>query len=249
MSKIQCAVVMPVYNEMGCIRDVLTDWDRAMALQFNESYALVVVNDGSTDATGKVLEELQRELPRLHVSTQPNGGHGAALLNAYGKGLALDPQYVFHVDSDNQFLASDFPRLWDNRGASSFILGRRVVRHDSFHRIVISKILAAVVTLVFGVSIEDVNVPFRLIRASYLRELLNQLPTAVFAPNIFLSVLAVKNGQSLMGIPVTHMARVTGKVSILRLKLLKVCFRSFWELVQFRSTLSQKVSALRKAQV
>jgi hypothetical protein len=76
--------------------------------------------------------------------------------------------------------------------------------------------------------------------------LLERLPAGVFAPNIFLAVLAARDGKKLMSIPVTHRDRRTGTVSIIRMKLLKVCFRSARELVLFRVMLPQAVRELRK---
>jgi hypothetical protein len=93
----------------------------------------------------------------------------------------------------------------------------------------------------------DSNIPFRLIRGTFLRKLLAQLPNPTpFAPNIFLAVMAKKAGHNTFDIPITHKERLTGTVSILKWKLLKVCIQSFKELAQFRLELSSKVKALKK---
>jgi hypothetical protein len=72
------------------------------------------------------------------------------------------------------------------------------------------------------------------------------LPEPVpFAPNIFLSVMAKRAGQKLFSIPITHKDRQTGEVSIKKMKLLKVCWQSFKELMAFRRALPNSIKALK----
>jgi len=58
--------------------------------------------------------------------------------------------------------------------------------------------------------------------------------------------MAKKAGYNTFDIPITHKERLTGTVSILKWKLLKVCIQSFGELAQFRLDLSSKVKALKQ---
>jgi glycosyltransferase involved in cell wall biosynthesis len=236
---------MPAYNEEGCIESVVRGWLKEFERQLGQAFRLIVVNDGSKDQTGRLLDALMRQDPRIQVIHQANGGHGVALLNGYRAAVATGAEYTFHVDSDDQFVPSDFSRIWSMRSTSKFLIGFRKVRHDAFHRLVITRILKFVVFGVFGVRIDDANVPFRLIKTSYLRALLGVLPEGIFAPNIFLAVLAAKDGQLLGGIPVTHEDRKTGSVSIVRWKLIQVCLRSTRELIDFRFSFGRRISSLR----
>ncbi|MBY0471633.1 glycosyltransferase family 2 protein [bacterium] len=247
MSKLlQCVFVMPAYNEQDCIELVVNRWLAEGKRLFGDQFRLVVVNDGSKDSTGAILDKVAQGNSMLVVVHQKNGGHGAALIAAYRKALSLGTEYVFHVDSDDQFIPADFPKLWEKRDDSKFILGNRSQRHDAFHRLVITRILKVFVALVFGVWIDDCNVPYRLIEARYLRQLLDGVPNTVFAPNIFLSILAAKQGQKTFGIPVTHEDRKTGQVSIIKWKLISVCLLSVRELIQFRLALSGLVKRINQ---
>ena len=58
-------------------------------------------------------------------------------------------------------------------------------------------------------------------RAHYLSKLLGELPEKIFAPNIFLAILAAKDSQKLMNVRVTHQVRKTGVVSIIKWNLVK----------------------------
>ena len=175
-------IVMPAYNEEGCIEPVVRSWCALLEKVAPTGGKLVVVNDGSRDKTGPILDSVATSDQRLIVVHQPNGGHGVALRTAYDKALALNPKFVFHVDSDDQFVVDDFLRLWDQRNTSKFILGYREVRHDALHRLVITRILRALNLVFFGILIPDSNIPFRLIEGEYLRRLLSQIPQGVFAP-------------------------------------------------------------------
>ncbi len=234
-------VVIPVYNEQDCIEEVLTSWGNFLNGYLNNvSFKIVVVNDGSRDNTPKILDEIATKYPYLHIVHQQNGGHGEAVLNGYAVALKFEPDWVFQVDSDNQFLPEDFPKLWENRSKSNFLLGFRKKRYDEFNRLVITRIVRVIIFALYRVWVNDSNIPYRLIKGSYLKLLLRDLPGRPFAPNIFLTVMAKKDGNDLMFIPVTHKERETGQVSIIKMKLLKVCVRSAKELFNFAFTVKKR---------
>lgn len=229
---------MPAYNEAQVIQQVITTWSAFLDTHFASDEALLlVVNDGSRDETGSILDACTSVFPRLRVIHQVNGGHGNAVLHAYRAALELQPEFIFQTDSDDQFECSDLLLLWEKRNQSPFILGNRQVRHDPAIRLWVTRILRTIVQLRFGCAIPDSNIPFRLMQADFLKSLLRLLPAREpFAPNVFLSVLACKNGADLMHIPVVHKARMTGEVSIRKWKLLKVLLRSWSELIVFQAT-------------
>ncbi len=234
-------VVIPVYNEQDCIEEVLSSWGNFLnGYLKGVSFNIVVVNDGSKDNTPKILDEIKGKYPYLHVVHQKNGGHGEAVLNGYAEALKFSPDWVFQVDSDNQFLPDDFPKLWEKREKSNFMLGYRKKRYDEFNRLIITRIVRVIIFMMYGVWVNDSNIPYRLIKGNYLTLLLRDLPGRPFAPNIFLTVMAKKDGNDLMFIPVTHKERETGQVSIIKWKLLKVCFRSAKELVGFAFSIKKR---------
>lgn len=241
------SIVMPAYNEEDCIEKVVENWTDFLKRKFpNQATTLIVINDGSKDRTGELLNAMAPTNSHLTVVNQPNGGHGNAVVNGYRKAVELQSEYVFQTDSDDQFVTDDFEKLWDKRRESKFILGYREIRHDASVRLLITRILRGTISAVYGTYILDSNIPFRLIEGNFLRKLLQQLPDPVpFAPNIFLAVMAKKSGQKLFDIPITHKDRETGTVSIVKWNLFKVSVRSFRELLRFRIDLNDKVKVLR----
>lgn len=244
---IKLAIIMPAYNEQECMADVVKIWSDLLDTEFaGENTRLIVVNDGSKDNTGKILDSLVSIYPKLVVVHQVNGGHGNAVVHAYRKAVELEAEFVFQTDSDDQFIPEDVKTLWDKRNESNFILGYRQVRHDDIFRLLITRILRYSMFMVYGTFIMDSNIPFRLIKGTFLKKLLAQLPNPVpFAPNIFLAIMAKKSGQELFNLPIVHKERATGEVSIQKMKLLKVCWQSFNELLNFRLALNNKIKKLK----
>lgn len=223
-------VVMPAYNEAGCIEEVVREWVNAVG-------RVLVVNDGSRDQTGEILDRLAAELPTLSVIHQPNAGHGVALLTGYRAALEMGAAWVFQTDSDGQFRASDFHLLWERREESEFLAGRRFDRDDHPARIWLSGVHGRILQLLFGVSLEDANVPYRLIRSTLLRSYLGRVPADAFAPNVMLAILAARDGHQLGFTPVSHRARQTGVVSIRGWKTFQVGLLVFRQLLRFRRSL------------
>lgn len=243
------SIVMPAYNEEECIEQVVTMWTSFLKNTFpGKQTKLIVINDGSRDNTKGILDRIAPSIDNLLVVHQTNGGHGNAVVNGYRKAVELNSEWVFQTDSDDQFVTEDVVKLWEKRNESNFILGYRQIRHDASARLLITRILKYTISFVYGTFINDANIPFRLIKGSYLKALLAQLPNPEpFAPNIFLAVMAKKAGQKTFDIPIVHKERLTGTVSILRWKLLKVCIQSFKELLRFRLELNSKVRAIKKS--
>ncbi|RME61111.1 MAG: glycosyltransferase family 2 protein, partial [Candidatus Dadabacteria bacterium] len=196
-------VVIPAYNEEECIKEAVNSWINVInkipsnTENNTKKGVLIVVNDGSKDKTGEILAQLQKEFgeERLLVINQENKGHGAAVVRGYKQALKLNPCWIFQTDSDNQFYPEDFWKLWEVRKDSPFILGIRGDRADAWYRKCISLCVMSLIRVFFGIWVKEANVPFRLIKAKYLKELINKIPQDAFAPNIFLSIEAGKEGK------------------------------------------------------
>ena len=199
---LELAIVMPAYNEQECIAATVEAW---LGVLKPLGGILVVVNDGSKDATGEILDRLLATNRQLRVIHQRNAGHGAAILRGYQEALAINPRYIFQTDSDNQFSTEDFWKLWNVREDASFISGIRRNRQDPLHRLLISRLLRTQLNVAFGVRVTDANIPFRLMRADFLRLALTAVPASSFAPNIFISILAKRVWNSHREIPIRHL--------------------------------------------
>ncbi len=235
------AIVMPAYNEEACMEAVARKWLTVFDTVPGE---LIVVNDGSKDKTGAILDAVAKSDRRLRVVHQKNAGHGAAVRNGYETAINGGFNWVFQTDSDDQFEPKDFFTLWNMRQEAPFILGLRAHRSDPTARKIISRIAAYWMGVLFLRIPRDANAPFRLFRADVLTKLLEVIDPNVFAPNLFITIAVKYSGIPMREVPVFHRERETGTVSIVRWKLIKVCLRSAKELLQFRLSIGGKRKTL-----
>ena len=193
---------MPVYNEEDLITIVVKDW---LSVLPNNSSKLLVINDGSNDNTLNLLEKLSITNENLKIMNNPNQGHGMAVINGYKYAVKNQFNFIFQIDSDNQFNVTDFQKLWSLRENNfNLILGIRKNRNDPLLRVLLSKIfLRTLILILFQKYISDANIPFRLIKLKLLEDFLEFSKQSMLAPNILLSIFSKKTKS----INVVHLPR------------------------------------------
>lgn len=222
---------MPVYNEAACVERVCREW---LAQMRAIGGTLLVVNDGSHDDTPRILGRLAASESGLIVVHQVNGGHGAAIMNGYRQALELNPNWLFQVDSDGEMPASLFPLIWAQREQAPFVMGHRTGRQIDPLRLRLSNAHRRLLGVLFGVQVRDPNIPFRLMRAAEFRSLLDAMPEGLFAPNVFLSLLAARAGLLADGPEVPLAPRGGGVPSIRGWRTIRVAARCAAEMLRFR---------------
>ncbi|GMV11432.1 MAG: hypothetical protein AMXMBFR55_31660 [Gemmatimonadota bacterium] len=232
--QMQLSVVMPAYNEADGIHAAI-DAVRGNVLDRIPRSELVVVNDGSRDNTGAILDDIAGLDPRVRAVHKANGGHGPAIMTGVG---AARGEYVFLVDSDNQIPLEEFAPFWAAvQGGKDAAFGVRRVRHDADLRKVLTVVIRQSLRLLFGVQLYDANVPYKLLRRSLWEDARRLIPDGTLAPSLSLAVFAARRGYDIAFIDVTHKDRETGTVSIRRWKLVKFCARALRQLLDFRRAL------------
>jgi len=237
------SVIMPAYNEADCIAVAVAEVSRDV-LDLVPEAELVVVNDGSKDRTGAILDEIAAADPRVRVIHQPNGGHGRALRAGLD---AAQGEYLFLIDSDRQIPLQAFANLWEEAKRGDGAFGIRVERNDPRLRLILTRLIRYSLAILFGAKIYDANIPFKVIRRQVWEEARPLIPADTLAPSLFLAVFAIRTGCTLAFREVPHRERETGVVSIRRWKLLKFCARAFGQLIAFnwRLTIYRRRPALR----
>jgi dolichol-phosphate mannosyltransferase len=236
MSAPELAVVMPVYNEEGAIEAVIRKWSR-MLESLGIDFEIHAYNDGSADASAKILGELSRGEERLCVHNKENSGHGPTILGGYRE--CSDAEWIFQVDSDDEMAPESFVLLWQNRTAHDILLGERNRTDQPLARRLISGVSRATVRLCYGSRIHDVNAPYRLMRGALFAPIFVRIPDDTFAPNVAISGLASALGLRVFRIPVVQRPRQTGEVSIRHFKLLEAAARSFFQTIRLRNLVAE----------
>lgn len=208
MSDHHLGVVIPAYNEADGIAEFLIELDDAFQA-WNGCVTLFVLDDASTDGTRKAVEALHPLLrARLVVHDGlRNVGHGPTVMRGYGLALAAGCDFVFQVDGDGQFEATQFWDLVDALDRAQVAVGVRRNRADPWYRICLARSLRLYLWLFFRVARLDANCPFRLYRASVLADLLRRMPEMAMIPTIYLTVLEEVRRVPVEEVTVRHRVR------------------------------------------
>lgn len=214
-------IVIPAYNEEANIGSVIKDWYPVVEKIGNGS-RLVIIDDGSKDATYRIMQEYAGKLNAFEPVTKPNGGHGATVLFGYHYAIDAGADYVFQTDSDGQTLPEEFWLFWERRKKYDLVIGHRRGRQDGISRIFVTKTLKLVLRLCFHVSITDANTPFRLMKADTLKEQIKLIPRDFNLSNVVLSVIYAKKKLAVKYLPVTFRPRQGGVNSINMKKIIRI---------------------------
>ncbi len=226
-------VVMPAYNEEGAIQSAI-DEVRQEILDRVASADCLVIDDGSTDATGAILDQIAETDSRVRVLHQANAGHGAALRAGMERASGA---WLFLLDSDRQIPTEAFSALWNAKNGHDLVIGVRAKRQDPPLRATLSRAIRIVIRVVFGVRLQDANSPFKLSRRTLWESARVVIPDDTLAPSLFLAVFARTRGVDVLELDVPHRARQTGAGSLRFARLARFCLRGFRQLIAFRGRL------------
>jgi glycosyltransferase involved in cell wall biosynthesis len=205
-SDLGISVFFPAFNDAVSIESLV-----AVALEIlpglTNDYEVIVVNDGSTDATAAVLECLSRS--RAHVRIihhERNLGYGAALQTGFRN---AKKDLVFYTDGDGQYDVSELPllhRLLTER--VDIVNGYKLKRSDSARRKLLGAIYNQTARFLFRLPIRDVDCDFRLLRRKCIQEL--EINSTTGAVCVELVSKLHRAGCVFVETPVHHHLRVHG---------------------------------------
>ena len=203
-------VCLPVLNERDVISLVIKEWIEVIdSLPLGSE--ILIDEGGSKDGTVEIIQNLQLQYPgKIQVLWQknPDGfGNSAKRLFSNANGY-----WIFFTDSDGQYSAHDFWKLWERRQNSDFVRGIKLGRQDPAIRRFASLLWNKSVNFLFEIPIHDVNSAFLLIKRNSLRKILpmiKHLPTMVLSEIVIRCVL--ENFRFGPDIYIIHRARKFGK--------------------------------------
>jgi glycosyltransferase involved in cell wall biosynthesis len=185
---------------------------------------VIVVNDGSTDRSADVLQELGAHQPWLRVVThERNRGYGGALISGFA---AARMEWVFYTDGDAQFDPSELALLAEHATDDvDVVQGYKISRADNVARRVIGRVYHRFVAMAFGLRIRDTDCDFRLIRRSTMDRIRLQHDTGVICVEMVRKLQDA--GARFVEVPIHHYPRLYGRSKFFRLSSI---FRSLLDL-------------------
>jgi glycosyltransferase involved in cell wall biosynthesis len=212
------SIFFPAYNDAGTIASLVI---RALkvAAQLTDDYEVIVVNDGSGDATREIVDELARTYPRVRaVHHERNRGYGGALQTGFASATR---DLVAYTDGDAQYDPAEFALLWARMTPKVDVVnGYKISRSDPWHRIVIGRVYHHVVRVLFRLRVRDVDCDFRLIRREVFDRVRLEKTTGVICLEMMRKIQDA--GFKTVEAPVHHYHRTHGQSQFFNLR------RVFW---------------------
>jgi glycosyltransferase involved in cell wall biosynthesis len=201
------SIFMPAYNEEGNIAKVVLEAAK-YASQLASDYEIIVVNDGSRDQTGEIVEELRDRDKHIRlVRHSKNRGYGAAVKSGL-KACKMD--YIFFTDSDSQFHFDELENFVALRSKADIIMGYRKKRMDPFHRIFVAQVLLKVWNYVlFGLAVRDVDCAYKFFGKKVRDSIKLETESAITVTEFI--VKSLRAGYTIKETPVTHYSRQFGE--------------------------------------
>ncbi len=198
------SVLIPVYNEKETIREIL---DRVKASPVDKE--IILVDDGSTDGTREILEELARDDPSLRVFfSDRNHGKGAAIRKAieHARGEICIVQ-----DADLEYDPKDYPALIQPilDGKTNVVYGSRPLRKENHYPLdlfrVGSLLLTWLTNILYFCHITDEPTCYKVFRTDLLKSIPLKCEGFEFCPEVTAKVR--KRGEKILEVPIHYNKR------------------------------------------
>jgi glycosyltransferase involved in cell wall biosynthesis len=231
VERISLTAFFPAYNDQHTIEAIVRTAAEEMR-KVTDDFEVLVVNDGSKDQTGVILNRLQSELSFLRViHHERNRGYGAALISGF-KNARKD--LIFYTDGDGQYDVRELHNLLaELKPNIELVNGYKVKRADAWYRIWIGAFYRRAMKWVFGFSMRDVDCDFRLLRRDIFETISLESASGVIC--VEMAKKFDRAGFRMVEVPVSHYPRMHGRSEFFRVRHLVHTFRGllkiWWNLV------------------
>jgi glycosyltransferase involved in cell wall biosynthesis len=213
-SVVAISAFFPCYNDQATIAEMVNVTAATLERVGVDDAEIIVIDDGSSDESPKVLADLATEQPLLRVVThEANRGYGGALISGFA---SASKQWIFYTDGDAQFDPAELELLV--RHASDdvdVVQGFKLRRADNLARRIIGRVYHRFVALAFGLKIRDTDCDFRLIRGDALARIELVHSTGVICVELVRKLQ--DSGARFTEVGIHHYPRLYGKSEFFRL--------------------------------
>jgi dolichol-phosphate mannosyltransferase len=168
----RCLVVIPTYNEADNLPQLLPT-----VLKLGDHFNVLVVDDGSPDGTGKLVKEMQKTEPRIHLIERPGKmGLGTAYVAGFKYAIANGFDFVFEMDADFSHDPNDLPRLLEKAENYDLVIGSRYfqgvnVVNWPMKRLLLSYFANVYTRVITGMPVRDATGGYKCFRRQVLESI------------------------------------------------------------------------------
>ena len=227
-------LVLPVHNEAENLAWLLPHAAQVLP-GIASRFDLVIVDDGSTDGSGRLATALAGELGMSLrvVRHEQKSGYGITV----GDGLrAARGDFVAFTDADGQFEIADLALLAPLLDRADLVAGWREKRRDAWPREVVSWVFNTLVAVLYRLPYRDVDCALKLMRREVLESVTLEARSALINAELYYK--ARYAGWRIAQVGVPHHPRVAGRRSGARPRAIA---RAIKELVVFRFTIRRSL--------
>lgn len=227
MSKLKpsISIAIPAFNEEENIEWVIKDTLRSLPKYFKD-YEVIIVDDGSTDKTGKIADRLANKNPKIRVIHQPNKGYSKAMLAGI---KTAKKDFVAYMPADGQFLVTDMRHCFEALKGSDLILGYRGGRSDyTTRRIIFSYGYLLLLLFLFDIKYMDVGWVNIWRTNKVQRVKLHEVGGIFILTEILVRFMNL--GYKVVEAPSYYRPRRAGEVKNAKLKVAALTFLNAWKL-------------------
>ena len=219
----------PAHNEQPNLRPLVEEAMSALPA-IATTWEIVIVDDGSRDATPAIADELAAANPNLvRVVHHPtNLGYGAALRSGLA---AARYELVAFTDGDRQFRVADLARLVERLAGPDHpdvVVGYRIRRADPLLRTVYARLYRLANRIFFGLAVRDVDCACKLFRREALEGLRIESGGAFFSAELLIKLR--ESGRKVAEVGVPHYPRTAGSATGAKPSVVWRAVRDFWSL-------------------
>jgi glycosyltransferase involved in cell wall biosynthesis len=223
------SVVLPCFDEEANVADAIRNAAAAAAMA-GDDHEIIVVDDGSTDGTGRIARQLAASDPRVRIIVHArNRGYGDALRSGIE---AARMDWVLLADADLQFDLRELADFVAPARSADALWGRRILRQDTVGRRASAAAWNRLMRALFDLPVTDVDCGFKLIRRDLLQRVELHTSGAMISTELVVQCRAA--GARFAEIGVHHHPRVAGDESG---GSPRVIVRAFGELARMHGTL------------
>jgi glycosyltransferase involved in cell wall biosynthesis len=209
MQEPSITLVIPVYNEAASLPTTMPEFIDYCQRQ---NWKLIIVNDGSTDATKRILSTYEKHDYMTILHHKVNRGYGGAIKTAIAH---VDTEFFVTVDADGQHQLADIDALYEACLCedADMVIGSRGKQRSSLYREIGKWLIRKIIRILMPISIHDVNSGMKFFRTKLAKRYASLCPDSMAFSDV-ITLIFISERHLVKEYPITVKGRLAGESTI-----------------------------------